>query len=388
LPEEAHVESVRRTDPWFWANNPSFPYIRSFPGGLLKDFYRQVRGVDILQVAQALGIVVLKGNKALCPLHGDKDPSLSFRNNRFKCFGCGENGSPIDLVMKMQNIGLSEAAEWIGSRFGVELPDRSERRSLSRSSGKAPVVVSPPPQKTERLSTSVDPLFYDIYAALLGSLPERSGEEWVVSRGFPTSVAREYSIKKIDFPSRVLKHLQDGWPESLLLASGVADPAREGKDIRLHWGPGWILLPVYGHGETGGRVVFLQGRNPLPDGKPKFKEPGGGFPRPLFWTNLARLVPEGGDLVLVEGLPDALAAELFNYPAVAILGVEALSNEIIRTLLPYRVKLASDMDSAGRKFALKAAERFEAMGRVVTIMELPDDAKDWNDLLKKANNVR
>ncbi len=240
-----------------------------------------MREVDILQVAQRLGIVVLKGNKALCPLHGDKDPSLSFRNNRFKCFGCGENGSTIDLVMKMQNISYRKPRNGSAPVSVSSLRAEESGDPYLASAGKAPVVVSPPPQKTERLSTSVDPLFYDIYAALLGSLPERSGEEWVVSRGFPTSVAREYSIKEIDFPSRVLKHLQDGWPESLLLASGVADPAREGKDIRLHWARVGSFSPYTGTGKP--EDAWCSSGAESPSGrKAEIQGAGGGFPRPLF----------------------------------------------------------------------------------------------------------
>ena len=54
----------------------------------LKDYYQRLRDVDILRVAEALGIAVLNmrtaGNRTLCPLHGDKVPSLSFKAIQFR----------------------------------------------------------------------------------------------------------------------------------------------------------------------------------------------------------------------------------------------------------------------------------------------------------------
>jgi len=57
--------------------------------------------IDILSVARALGIQV-KNKKALCFLHDEKTPSLSFntRTNKWKCFGCAQHGGVISLVMQ------------------------------------------------------------------------------------------------------------------------------------------------------------------------------------------------------------------------------------------------------------------------------------------------
>lgn len=51
----------------------------------------------------------------LCPFHSEKTPSFTVfsKNNRFKCFGCGESGDIIDLVCKTQNLKLHEAIKYI-----------------------------------------------------------------------------------------------------------------------------------------------------------------------------------------------------------------------------------------------------------------------------------
>jgi hypothetical protein len=40
-------------------------------------------------------------NKALCIWHTERNPSMNLRNNRVKCFVCGEGGNAIDVYMKL-----------------------------------------------------------------------------------------------------------------------------------------------------------------------------------------------------------------------------------------------------------------------------------------------
>jgi len=354
----------------------------------MTEYYQKIRSVDIQKVAEYLGIAVTKWNKAICPFHDDKDPSLSFKNNRYRCFGCGSKGSTIDLVMEVLKMDIPNAAAWIASRFGIPIPDRKNSRPFAFTTQKvSPTLPSPAAAGKSSGGVKVETQYFEVYETFMSLLAENSGEKWVKQRGFPEGLAVTYSIRSIYSPTLVVAALREKFSEDILLSSGVLAVPKDKGAPYLNWGTGWIMLPIRGVGENEGRIVFLQGRNPLPEGKPRFKEISGGFQRPLFWTNAAKEIPEGEDLILVEGIPDALAAEYLGYPAVAILGVEALSDAIIRSLLPWRIKLAADMDSAGRIFSVAAAERFEEMGRFATIMELPSDAKDWNDLLKQTLNI-
>lgn len=62
-------------------------------------------------------------NKACCPFHDEKTPSLSVKKGEsvWKCFGCGVSGAPIDFVMKHQNITFPEAVEEIANKFGIQV---------------------------------------------------------------------------------------------------------------------------------------------------------------------------------------------------------------------------------------------------------------------------
>lgn len=56
-----------------------------------------------------------KSAKACCPFHDDNNPSFSFYldNGRFKCFGCGEEGSIIDFVMKTRKWSFTKAVRYL-----------------------------------------------------------------------------------------------------------------------------------------------------------------------------------------------------------------------------------------------------------------------------------
>lgn len=60
--------------------------------------------------------VLLKFNGAgfaKCPFHGDKTPSFHWikKTNRWHCFGCGEHGDGIDLVMRLNNMPMKDAID-------------------------------------------------------------------------------------------------------------------------------------------------------------------------------------------------------------------------------------------------------------------------------------
>ena len=118
--------------------------------------YQQIRQeVNIEEVARWLGIHVQNG-KARCPFHNDQTPSLSFKEGRYKCFGCDASGDAIDLVAKLRHLSTAEAAQRIMEAFHV--------------SGKAPVIKKTPAIDQTKLSgyikTAID-AFYVTPAAQL-----------------------------------------------------------------------------------------------------------------------------------------------------------------------------------------------------------------------------
>ena len=84
----------------------------------MADFQKIRQEVPIEEVARWLGIEVL-GGKAKCPFHNDQTPSMSFKEGRFKCFGCDASGDAIDLVARLKNVSATEAAQKITEVFHI-----------------------------------------------------------------------------------------------------------------------------------------------------------------------------------------------------------------------------------------------------------------------------
>ena len=80
-----------------------------------------IANVNILTVAQWLGIKVEPNNKTCCIFHQEKTPSLQFypETNSFFCFGCAKAGNIFDLVKKQRNCDFKEAVQYICSNAGI-----------------------------------------------------------------------------------------------------------------------------------------------------------------------------------------------------------------------------------------------------------------------------
>ena len=68
------------------------------------------QSVSTRDAAAFYGIEVKRNGMACCPFHDDKNPSMKV-DQRFHCFGCGEDGDVIDFTAKLFNLSPKEAAE-------------------------------------------------------------------------------------------------------------------------------------------------------------------------------------------------------------------------------------------------------------------------------------
>ena len=61
-------------------------------------------------------------NKACCPIHNEKTPSLSIsKQGFFKCFGCGAGGDGIKFIEQMENVDFIAAVEKIAQMFNISI---------------------------------------------------------------------------------------------------------------------------------------------------------------------------------------------------------------------------------------------------------------------------
>jgi len=51
-------------------------------------------------------------NKVTCPFHDDAEPSCAIYPDHFHCFGCGERGSRLDWLMRVEGMTTVEAVAY------------------------------------------------------------------------------------------------------------------------------------------------------------------------------------------------------------------------------------------------------------------------------------
>ena len=77
--------------------------------------------VKLRDVMEFYGVRFNSRGFAMCPFHKEKTASLSIRNEKYKCFGCGAYGSVIDFVMQYHGLKFTQAMVKIDSDWHLGL---------------------------------------------------------------------------------------------------------------------------------------------------------------------------------------------------------------------------------------------------------------------------
>lgn len=85
------------------------------------------RGAPLLAVLAHYGIHP-KNNKALCPLHNDKNPSMSVDGDQWYCHACRIGGDQITLIEKADGIPRAKAIHRLAQLSGQNWPPRDEKQ--------------------------------------------------------------------------------------------------------------------------------------------------------------------------------------------------------------------------------------------------------------------
>ena len=89
------------------------------------DVARQITGsVRLRDVMEFYGIQFNSRGFARCPFHTEKTASLSIKNERYKCFGCGAYGDVIDFVMEFHGLKFTQALVKLDNDFHLGIVGR------------------------------------------------------------------------------------------------------------------------------------------------------------------------------------------------------------------------------------------------------------------------
>jgi DNA primase len=296
--------------------------------------------------------------KGLCPFHDEKTPSFNVRptHGTFHCFGCGEGGSVIDFVMKIEHLGFVEAVERLADKVGVRLSYTGGSASVQREKG------------TRSRLLEANRRAAEFYAERLRTPEAAPAIQFLTSRGFDSAVAAHFGCGFA--PSEwdaLTKHLLTaGFSLDELFKAGLSKEGRRGAIDRFRRR---LLWPIR---DLGGEVVGFGARRLFDDDPIEAKylntsdTPVYRKTHVLFGLDLAkREIAKRRQAIVVEGYTDVMAMHLAGVTtAVASCGTAFGGDHIsvLRRLIGDdsfdlgEMIYLFDGDSAGQAAAIKAFE--------------------------------
>jgi len=327
---------------------------------------------DIVDVVS--GYVTLKkssgGFVGLCPFHNEKTPSfhVSPAKQLYHCFGCGEGGTVINFIMKIENLDFVETVKLLADRAGITLPEEKivpgdknhEKRKLYYEMNKE--VARHFYQNLSKTSFGTDVLTYMQCRGLQKSTIVKFGLG--ASGGNATDLYQMLSKK--------------GYALTDMVGAGLVMKNEKGVYDRFR---GRMMFPIF---DLRSNVIGFGGRV-LGDGVPKYLNSPETLVfnkgKNIFAMNIAKNYIRDS-LILVEGYMDVISLHQHGImTAVASLGT-ALTEEQAKLMARYakKVYICYDSDEAGRKATLKAIEVFRGTSAKCMICDFAG-AKDPDELI-------
>jgi DNA primase len=360
----------------------------------------RIRDSDIAEVRERTRIEEIVGEyvalrragagslKGLCPFHDEKTPSFNVRptHGTFHCFGCGEGGSVIDFVMKIEVVGFVEAVERLADRAGVRLTYEGGGISVQRDR----VPRSRLLEANRRAA--------EFYAAQLRTPEAAPAVQFLTARGFDSPAAAQFGCgyAPAGWDTLTTHLLGAGFTLDELLKAGLSKEGRRGPIDRFHRR---LLWPIR---DLGGDVVGFGARRLFDDDPIEAKylntsdTPVYRKTQALFGLDLAkREIAKRRQVVVVEGYTDVMAMHLAGVPtAVASCGTAFGADHItvIRRLIGDdsfdlgEVIYTFDGDAAGQAAALKAFEGDQAFA-AQTFVAIASDGQDPCELRQRSGDT-
>lgn len=311
----------------------------------------------------------------LSPFNNEKTPSFTVNDQKgfYHCFSTGEHGDIISFLMKTQNIPFLEAVERLAEDAGLEMPRATPEEA----------------RKAERRTTLQEAVEFAcrFYEQKLKSPEGRAAYEYLVQRGLSDDTIAAYRLGYAPGNNALKAALaRESIPEEIALESRILTPGRDGRPA-FDFFRDRVVFPIC---DARGRPVAFGGRI-LGEGEPKYLNSP---ETPLFHkgglvyglSQARQTASEKAEVIIAEGYMDVIAmAQAGIKNAVAPLGTALTEQQIamLWRIAPEPI-LCFDGDTAGRKAALRAADRCLPMlepGYSLRFALLPA-GQDPDDLIK------
>lgn len=305
----------------------------------------------------------------LCPFHNEKTGSFTVSPTRgiFKCFGCGEAGSAVHFIMKIENVTYPEALKLLAKKYNIEVKEKelTPEEIAVQNDRESMFVLNDFAQK--------------YFADILWNNPEgRSvGLSYFKERGFRDDIIEKfglgYSLEAWDALAVAAK--AKGYKQEYLEKTGLSYMSDKGKMIDRFRGR--VIFPV--HTITGkvvafgGRVLKTNDRTAKyvnsPESEIYHKS------NELYGIYFAKNeITKKDRCYLVEGYTDVLSMHQAGISNVVSSSGTALTIEQIHLIRRFtsNITVLYDGDNAGIKAALRGIPLCLKEGLNVKVLLLPD----------------
>lgn len=310
--------------------------------------------------------------KGLSPFSGEKTPSfiVSPEKNIWHDFSSNKGGDVFSFIMEVEGIDFRQALELLAQRAGVDLSVYDSKGSQEHA-------------RQKRRLLEAHQLAARYYQQSL--LQNNRALEYVFKkRGLSKEIVHEFLIGYAPDSGDALVQflLKKGFSKQELALGGLTN--RFGGDLFR----GRMMVPLM---DASGQVIGFTGRilNDEPNA-PKYlntpQTPLYDKSRHVFGLSQAKEAIRQGDYaVIVEGNLDVVSSHQVGIKQVVATAGTAMTESHLKALvrLSPNVRLAFDGDPAGLAATERAIPIAQQVGVELTIINLPTDVKDPDELIQK-----
>ena len=314
--------------------------------------------------------------KGLSPFSGEKTPSfvVSPEKNIWHDFSSNKGGDVFSFVMEVEGVDFRGALEILAQKAGVDLSDQNSAQAKEVA------------RKKRRLLEAHE---WAVRYYQQSLLQNQSALEYVFKkRSLSKEVVQDFQIGYApDSGSALIQFLtRKGFKKKELDESGLAN--RFGGDLFR----GRMTVPLM---DASGKVIGFTGRILADDpNAPKYLNTPQTLlydkSRHVFGLSQAKEAIRKSDYsVVVEGNLDVVSSHQVGIKQVVATAGTAMTEQHLKALvrLSPNIKLAFDGDKAGLAATERAIPIAQAVGAELTIVSLPEDVKDPDELIQKSPSL-
>lgn len=281
---------------------------------VFQNAFRNTKNTDV----QMSGV----NGKALCPFHDENTPSFNLNTvtGTYHCFGCGESGDAISLIMETNGGNFTDAIEYLAetAQPPIELPKKNRDEGNVTSN-----------RRLKEITTAA----WDFYTTQYANLPESHPAKAQVTKRALNPNQPHYGYAPS--ANALTKHLTQTYTPHELTLAGVCAQNKDTGELYDFWRDRLMFAITDMHGTP----VSFTGRALNPDEERKYVN---GRATPIFEkekllyspniTHANQTARETKTCYIVEGQFDVISMYDNGYTNVYATSGTAITNQHIKTL--------------------------------------------------------